>query len=496
MELRVFVGRIYTSFSPLRSVEALAVLGESVVYAGSLRDVEKTLCRTLPCSFVDLRGVAVPGFIDAHLHLDGVGFSELSIDLRGCRSIDEMKRRIGECAKSFGGRWVYGRGWDQELLGRWPTRWDLDEVCGDRLCLAIRVCGHAGVVNSRVLEELGLVERFGSSPNLVRDERGVPTGVVLEEVLEFVRDELGRDFREVRRWVEAGVRECVEHGVTGCAWMSVSLPALATLAELYKRCATPSRVSVYLEPRALEVLKPVSRICVSSRACIVGVKMFLDGSLGARTAWLSSPYSDDPTTVGRPSTSLDEAAKLCSRARNAGLDVAIHAIGDRAIDWALELARRFGARIEHASVVRDDQLPRFENVRVSIQPHFVVTDWWVDRRLGEERMRWVYRFAELAKIAQLGISTDAPVEPINPLETIYAACCASPPGKRLSVVDALRLYTEGSAKISHLSRCGKLEPGFFADIAVLDRDPLEVDCEELRRAKIVETYIGGERVRS
>ena len=494
MGLRILVGRIYASFSPTRVVEAIAVLGERVVFSGSLRSVEESLCRELPCEFVELRGTAVPGFVDAHMHLDGVGFSEISIDLRGCRSVEELKERFRRGLEKFGGRWVYGRGWDQELLGRWPTRWDLDEVCGDRLCVAIRICGHAGVVSSRVLEELKLVEGFASSPNLVRDERGVPTGIVLEEVLEFVRRELGRDLREVRRWVEYGVRKCVELGVTGCAWMSASIPGVLSLAELYKGIAVAPRVSLYLDPRALEHLGYPRPGFVAPRMLIAGVKLFLDGSLGARTAWLSKPYSDDLSTCGRPVIDLGRATEICSRARSAGLDIAIHAIGDRAIDWALDLAHRFGARIEHASVVRDDQLHRFEGVRVSIQPHFVITDWWIDRRLGVERMGWVYRFAELARYARIGISTDAPVEPLNPFETIYAACCASPPSKRLSVEEALKLYTEGSASISHLKHCGRLEPGFFADFVVLDKDPLEVDCEELRKIRIVETYIGGERV--
>ncbi len=490
----MFSGRIYLGFSPTRVAEAIAVVGESVALVGDSKRFE-ALCKELGCEWVELRGVAMPGFFDAHAHLDGIGFSDYAVDLRGCRSIAEMKDRIRRALPRFGGRWVYARGWDQELFaeGRWPTRADLDEVCGDRLCVAIRVCGHAGVVSSRVIEELRLVERFGSSPNLVRDESGNPTGVVLEEVLEFVRSELGRDIEEVRRWVEAGARRCLESGVTGVAWMSASVPAIASYAYALKRLANPPRVSIYADPSYLETLEPLGPLSIGSRARVVGVKLFVDGSLGARTALLSSPYSDDPSTSGRLVADPRELERLCRAARARGLDVAVHAIGDRAMDIAMSLVESYGARIEHASVVRDDQLSALSRLlpRISIQPHFVVTDWWVDRRLGD-RVRWVYRFRELAEVARLGVSTDSPVEPLSPWETIFAAVEASPPGKRLGMEEALKLYTEGSASISRAERCGRLEPGYLADIIVLDRDPLEVEGEEIKRIRVLETYVGGE----
>ncbi len=493
--LRVFTGRIYAGFKPTRVVEAIAVLGESIVFAGSASRIEE-LCKELECDWVELKGVAMPGFVDAHAHLDGVGFSSYAVDLRGCRSVEELKERIRKALGRFGGRWVYGRGWDQELFseGRWPTRWDLDEVCGDRLCVAIRVCGHAGVVNSRVLEELKLVERFGDSPNLVRDSRGVPTGVVLEDALGFVREALWSDAEEVRKWIEAGIRKCLELGVTGVAWVSCSIPSIAILPQVLKHFDNPPRISIYAEPRYLEVFSGLGRVAVAPRARVVGIKLFADGSLGARTAWLSEPYSDDPSTSGRPVASLEELERLCRAARSRGLDVAIHAIGDRALDVALRLVEAYGVRIEHASVVRNDQLAHMSKLlpRVSIQPHFVVTDWWVRKRLGE-RVSWVYRFRELAEVARLGVSTDAPVEPLNPWETVFAATHVSPPGKRIGVEEALKLYTEGSASISHLEKCGRLEPGYLADFVVLDRDPLEVEGEELRRIRVLETYVGGER---
>lgn len=183
----------------------------------------------------------------------------------------------------------------------------------------------------------------------------------------------------------------------------------------------------------------------------------------------------------------EELIRITEKARSLGLDVAIHAIGDKALDVALDVFETTGfpGRIEHASLVRDDQLERVKNlkVRLSVQPHFIISDWWIVERVGEERVKWVYRFKDLMKVAELGFSTDSPIEPADPWLTVDAAVNRGK-GKvklyeltkdqALDIKDALHSYTYGSARVSLASDIGKLEPGFKAEYIILDRDPLVV----------------------
>jgi len=514
----VFLGRIYVSFRPLIRAEALAVVGGVVALYGSTELCEK-LCRVAGgCEYTDLKGVAIPGFVDAHMHPTSLGRDLRQIDLRGCRSVEEVKRRIREALASgrgIVGGWVYARGWDQELFEerRLLTKHDLDEASPRLPAIAIRVCGHLATINSVALEKLGqeLLKRFGRLVDV--DERGEPTGVIREDAVGFVVSRIveSEGIEELARDLEEAQRHALRHGVVGAGFMSVTLHDLRAVAELCRRGLLRMRMALYLDPEALQALEalemPLGSLSIGS-ATIRGLKLFADGSLGARTAYLSSPYADDPQTRGVEALKPSEIASWILRARRLGLDVAIHAIGDAALDNVLKAIEETGfrARIEHLSVVRDDQLEKLAKLRVrgSIQPHFVITDWWVVQRLGRERARWVYRFRDLAELGlELGISTDAPVEPVNPFETLYAAVdrgeslgleiAELTPDQRLDVVTALDMYTRISSAVCGLHDLGTLEPGKRASFTVLDRDPLEASPEELRRITVLETYVDGVR---
>ena len=512
---KLFLGKIYTSFKPLRSVEAMLVGFGRVLWIGDAKRGE-ALCRELVCEAIDLgNSIALPGFVDAHAHLEGVGRNIRIVDLRNVESIEELKEKLRSYASRTTSDWIVGRGWDQEKFRekRWPTKLDLDEVSRDRKVLIVRVCGHAGVVNSRVIEELKLVEIFGSNPNLVRDERGEPTGIVLEEVLSYVYGKY-RESEEIEELIDEGQREFLRYGVTGIGYVSVDLRALVGVLSLASMKKLKLRASLYLDLETVEKLKDLGiplRSLGIDRAKIVGIKIFADGSLGARTAWLSKPYSDDPTNSGTPLIDAKKLRYVIEMARDLDLSVAIHAIGDRALDLVLKVVEETSAaemvRIEHASIVRDDQLDALAKLRIPlvVQPHFVITDWWVVKRVGTERARYVYRFRDFVeKNIPTAFSTDAPVEPVNPWETIYAAITRGKDDgielyehtrdQVLDLATALYLYTEASARIAGIENVGKLEPGYLADIAVIDRDPFELEPREIRRISNAATYIEGERV--
>jgi len=515
-------GNVYVSFKPVRKAEAIVVDGERILYVGS-SSVAKGIVDLLGGSIVDLSGKTVlPGFIDSHIHVDELGLQLGMLDLRGVRSIKELKERLRDFSRSVDTLWIIGFGWDQELFEerRWPNRWDLDEVVSNRPVILYRICMHVAVLNSRALE---IVSVSGmNSQNIVRDDRGVPTGIVKEDALNIVRDKIEESISvdDYKKIVLKALNYIASHGVTTAGFVGCNPKVFKALTELWKERKLPIRVRVYLDFRKSWSLINVVRDLGfrsgfgDSYLKIMGVKLYADGSLGARTAWLSKPYSDDPSTSGYPATDLRDLRAAAKKIHESGLQLAIHGIGDRAIDAILDIyqelpnAAELRHRIEHASVARDDQIEKMARIGVvaSVQPNFVISDWWALQRLGEERIKWLYPFKTMIeKGVAIGFGTDSPVEPVNPWQTIYAAVTRGKyenivhykytENQRLSVEEALHLYTWGSAYIMHEENdLGSLEPGKLADFIVVDKDPLEVSEEEIKNIKILEVYVGGKLV--
>ncbi len=509
-------GRIYVSFKPTISVEAAVVVGSRVFHTGN-EPMALSMARALNLDVVDLSGRTVlPGFIDAHMHLDSLGACLNSLDLRGVKSIDELKNRLEEYVAECRDPWVLGHGWDQELFeeNRYPTRLDLDEAVGDRPVVLTRVCGHAAVLNTKALELTGLLH--SSIPEVLKDDSGLPTGVIVEKALETVRSmvEEQTTFEERKKLLMKALRFSASQGVTTVGFVSCSSTSFKALKKLEAGLRNlPVRVRVYLGPEEARVLWNLGLKSGSGSAFLKtnGVKLFADGSLGARTAFLSEPYSDAPETSGYVSTDEDSLRAMVEEACESGMQVAVHAIGDKAVENTLKAFEAVGEdsgrlrfRVDHASVLRRDLIEKMRRLGVVavVQPHFIVTDWWVVSRVGVERARFTYPFKTLAENVKLGFSTDAPVEPLNPWKTVYAAVTR---GRReetplykhtmdecLMLEEALHIYTEGSAyALLEENELGALSEGKLADFIIVDEDPFNIPLEEVGRIKLLATYVDG-----
>lgn len=511
-------GRIYSSFYPRRVNEALVTLNGRVAYIGN-RSAALNCATLLGSEIIDLQGkVAIPGFVDSHMHLDGLGSLLENLDLRGCGSIRELKERTRDYAREHkGSDWIIGRGWDQELFDekRFPTRWDLDEAVGERPVSLIRICTHAAVLNSKALEEIELPPE---SPRVQRDKDGEPTGIVTEEMLGYVEAKSSGSMtaQDRIRQLREGLRHCVSQGVTTLDFVSCSMESFKALQVLRKEGELPARVRVHLAPEALDTLRAlgVRGGYGDDMLKIVGIKAFADGSLGARTAWLSFPYADDPDNSGTPCIGGGELMEIARSAEELDLQLATHGIGDRAIDLILSVYGRIKKtgklrhRIEHCSIVRSDQVTKMKELGIvaTIQPHYVITDWWITKRVGEGKANYAYAFKTLLENGiRVGINTDCPVEPLNPWETVYATVtrgvhegvplAKNTPEQKLTLEEALSGYTCGSAyTMNEEDDLGTLDRGKFADFVTLETDPFSVDAKDIRDLKISETYVGGCKV--
>ncbi|MDW8062999.1 MAG: amidohydrolase [Candidatus Caldarchaeum sp.] len=510
-------GRIYTSFVPLKTASSIVIFGDRIVYVG---DVDKAMSLTsmLGGQLVDLDGLTMmPGFIDTHMHVDMLGMSLRSVDLRGVRSIEEMKKSVKEFyERNRSLSWIFGRGWDQELFEekRWPNRHDLDEVIPDKPVFLERFCTHAAAANSRALELVKSRLDPEFDKYILKDEHGRATGIVVEDAVKVFRENIQFAEQDMALMMLDALKYAASLGVTTVGFVACSLYAFKLLQMLNQREGLPIRVRAYVNAESLNDLlnAGIRRSFGDASLKIMGIKIFSDGSLGAHTAWLSEPYQDFPVSRGTPTIEREKLVQLVHQAHRNGLQLAIHAIGDQAIDLVLDAYGRLGERlhqhrhrIEHASVLRRDQLQKLAELglAVSVQPHFVISDWWVVKRLGEKRAGWIYTFKSMAdRGVALGFSSDCPVEPLNPWETIYAAVSRGREEKLelydytshevFSTAEALHLHTQTSAYLLFEEQnLGTLEAGKYADFIVVDKDPMELGVQDLRNIKVLMTVVSG-----
>lgn len=502
-------GRIYSSFRPLVIVESIIVGDAKIEYAGYEEKALEILAGR-EYERIDLKGrTMMPGFIDAHMHLDELGKSLNIVDLRGTRSIGELKEKVKAHSRDSKG-WIMGHGWDQELFEdkRWPNRSDLDNISSDLPIFLSRLDLHSAVLNTKALDELGLLESDESPDLLLRDEAGEITGIVKESMFDFAKRKVDESLtdEQLEKFLTDGIDYATSLGLTSLGFVSCSYRMLKLLEKIRDEGKLSLHISVYINSGDIDRIKEFRG---DSMLSLRGVKIFTDGSLGSRTALLSEPYSDAPDTSGNAGIDEDSFLELCRKAGEMNLHIATHAIGNEAIDMVLDVYSELGGRnrIEHLSVLREDQIDRLVQTGTTavVQPHFMLTDFWILDRIGEERAKWFHPFNTMLKSGvTVAFSTDCPVEPLNPLETIYAAVTRGSYEKipvyehskeeTVGIADAMDAYTSKSAEAIGESDTGSLTAGNSADFIILSRNPLFQRESKLTSIRVMETWVGGRKV--
>jgi len=531
--LLIHGGTIHVGDGAGTTVPALAVRDGRVVFAGELdgaRAAAGPNAREL-----DLAGAtAVPGLQDAHGHTLGLGASLEAVELGDTRSYDEVIERIAAAAADLPkGTWITGRGWDQTRWpgAQFPNHAPLSARVPDHPVFVRRVDGHAALANLRALELAGLAGD-GALPSVaggsVRvDADGRATGVLVDAAMSLVGTLIpAPSDDDVRRRALLAQERLLSEGLTCVHDMGLGPRDVAALRALDATGELKLRIAGYLwgndglsDPWYDEAARERDGRGARGRFRIAGVKLMIDGALGSRGAALLEPYSDAPAEDGLLQMPAEVYRALVERCASLGLQPATHAIGDRgnrvvldAYERVEELDPGFRAlrpRLEHAQVVAVEDLPRLARLGVipSMQPRHATSDMrWAEDRVGAARIEGAYAWRALAtKTTPLAFGSDFPVEPSAPLLGLYAARTrqdegGDPPGgwrpaHRMSGAEALAGFTTGAAFAVHEeNERGRLAPGFFADLTVLDGDPVACEPRELLSMRVLATVIEGELV--
>ena len=526
-DLIVTNARIYTVDDTRPVVRAMAVRAGRVQFTGSER--EALALRGPATRVLDLHGqVVIPGMVDAHAHLRGLGEFLTSVNLFGATSWDEVVARVAARAKTAKpGEWIVGRGWDQNLWRdtRFPVHDALSAAIPGNPVYLTRVDGHAAVVNE-VAMRLAHITSATADPaggRMLRGSGGAPTGVFIDNAKELVQVAIpSATADDERRLLRAGIREAYRWGLVGLHDAGESRATIDVAESLARDGELPFRLYMMIGDDSLALLHYLARGpqvgLYDNRLWIRSIKLYVDGAMGSRGAALLEPYSDDPSNSGLLLSAPGHIQHVAERALAAGFQVATHAIGDRgnrvvldAYEAALTThpAADHRFRIEHAQALHRDDIARFAALGVipSMQAVHQTSDmYWIGKRLGAERLPGAYAWRALL---QTGVvipnGSDFPVEAVNPLLSFHSAVSRQdasnyPVGgwhaeQRMTRDEALKSMTLWPAYAGFQeSIMGSLAPGKLADFVVLDRDIMTVPESEILGAMVVSTWVGGSAV--
>lgn len=512
---------VWTGDSTLPSARVVAVGAGRILYVGD----DSTFSRGRDTRMVDLQGaMLLPGFIDNHTHFLLGGYSLTGVQLKPVRSREAFIRVMADFCRSDSGRgWVRGGDWDHEAMGgEMPSRDWIDSVTGDRPVLVTRYDGHMALANSKALALAGIDEHTPDPRGgvLLRDAKGRLTGIVKDEAMALVEKAIPPfTQQELDTFLERATDHALRHGVTEVDDMGYfgGWREWETYRKAEREGRLRMRIYSFMPLRDWGRLD--SLVTREGRGSGLhrwgGLKGFVDGSLGSTTAWFHSPYLDDTSTRGLQVTDTADLRSWVLGADAAGLHVTVHAIGDRANDFILDLyeeaARRNGPRdrrlrVEHAQHLSPSAIRRFAALGVipSMQPYHLVDDGiWAWKRLDSARLRGTYAFRSLlAGHANLSFGSDWTVAPLDPLAGIDAAVNRRTgdgrnpdgwfPEERISVEQALGSYTLRNAYAGFREQeRGRIRKGMQADMVVLDRNILTIPSDSIRTAVVLRTIING-----
>jgi len=526
-DLIVTNARIYTVDQNRPVVDAMAVRGGRIVATGPARLIEAMKGPTT--QVVDLDGkTVIPGMIDAHVHLLGLGQSLRTVDLRGATSYDEVIDRVAARARETpAGSWILGRAWDQNDWPdtRFPTHDKLSAAVPDHPVFLTRVDGHAALANAAAMKAAGLTaaakDPFGGQ--IVRADGGAPTGVFVDRAMGLVGRAIPTATREdLRAATIAATEEMNRWGLTSVHDAGVGRNAIDIFEEVAREGKFSVRDYVMIANDDSTIAHYLRRGPQAGlhdgRLWIKAIKISADGALGSRGAALLEPYSDDPKNSGLALVPAGRVRQVGVQALRAGFQLNVHAIGDRANRTVLDefeqalrevptVDHRF--RVEHAQIIHPDDIPRFAQLGVipSMQASHQTSDmYWAGNRLGPQRLLGAYAWRSLLNSGVvIPNGSDLPVEKTNPLISFHASIARQDdnnwpaggwyPEQRMTREEALKSMTIWAAWSAFMEReVGSLEPGKYADFVVLDQDIMRVPAEVVLQTRVLSTWLGGRAV--
>ncbi len=522
-------GKIVTLDEGHPQVAALAARGGEIVALGSDAEMEPMIGKTT--RVVELEGaLAIPGWIEGHGHFLGIGLARMQLNLMHTTSWEEIVSKVEEAVgKAEPGTWIEGRGWHQEKwtsppqpnLDGLPIHGSLSAISPDNPVILRHASGHALFANARAMELAGIgpTTQPPEGGEIVRDSHGEAIGYFRETAMDLVTRQKEPSEAELRRRVELAGEECLSKGITSFQDAGSSIETIHLLQRMAEEGELPLRLWVMILDSNSNIAAALPAIKVTGaggeRLSVGGIKHWIDGALGAHGAWLLEPYSDLPTSTGLNTTPIETIEESARLALEHGLQLCVHAIGDRANRETLDLFERSWAgqpnptalrwRIEHAQHLNPSDLPRFAKLGViaSMQAVHCTSDGpWVPERLGTERSAegaYLWR-ALIDSGAVVTNGTDAPVEDVDPIPNFYAAVTRRMhngklfyPEQRMTRQEALRAYTANNAYAAfEEDRKGTLSLGKLADVTVLSRDILTIPEEEILETTVLYTIVGGE----
>lgn len=519
-DLIVYNGHVYTVDDAFTTTEAFVVKDGMILETGTNQQIMKTYQAD---HMLDVDGRAVyPGFIDGHCHFYGYGENLYRYaDLTGCQSVEEMVKRLEAHVAANPSDFILGRGWDHNLWNpaEYPDNELLEQHFPEKKILLIRVDGHASLASKTALTAAGITAKTKvAGGEILLNKRGEPSGMLIDKADEPVRaliQPLSQS--EKQQALIKAQKNCFAVGLSSVVDAGLPYTTIELIRKMHEDGALKMKINAMIDPdeETLNYYLPKGKQ-FDDRLSVTAVKMYADGALGSRGARMMKPYSDAPEKHGLMLFDDSFYRQVAQRAYEAGFQVNMHAIGDEAVRYVLDLYgdllqktndRRW--RIEHAQIVHPDDFAKFGrfNIIPSIQSTHATSDMrWAIHRIGPERLKGAYAQQQLLQQNGWLINgTDFPIEGINPLVTFYAAVVRKdaegyPDGgfqmeNALSREQALRSMTIWAAKGSfEEDKKGSIEPGKAADFVILDRDIMLCDEGEITDSEVLMLYVNGEQV--